>query len=151
MTNVNYCYHYSQGVENANVPLLHTDEDDFQVLDLLVCHADSLAKVLYCGRLRESNGHRVDSAHALQSMFGFVAQKSLEMICAGRKVYEVYQLSKLESLGKIRFILPVSQEKRVNKRGSFFHRGPPCSGAELGIFVISVMAIRGSITEILRQ
>ena len=91
MTNVNYCYHYSQGMENANVSLLHTDEDDFQVLHLLLCHADRLAKVLYCGRLRQSNGHQVNSTHTLQSMFCFVTQKSLEMICSGRKVYEVYQ------------------------------------------------------------
>ena len=84
-------YHNSQGMEDANVPLLHTDQDDFQVLHLLFRHPDSQAKVLYCGRLRQSNGHRVDSSHGLQSMFCFVAQKSLKMICSERKVYEVDQ------------------------------------------------------------
>ena len=82
---LNYCYHYSQGMENANVPLLHTDEDDFQVLHLLFCHPYRQAELLYCGRLRQSNGHQVDSSHGLQSMFCFVTQKSLEMICSGRK------------------------------------------------------------------
>ena len=85
--NVNYSYHYSEGMENANVSLLHTDEDDFQVLHLLLCHADRLAKVLYCWRLRESNGHQVNATHGLQSMFRFVTKESLEMICSGRKVY----------------------------------------------------------------
>ena len=89
--NVNYSYHYSEGMENANVSLLHTDEDNFQVLHLLLRHADRPAELLYCGRLRESNGHQVNPPHGLQSMFCFVTQESLEMICSGRKVYEVYQ------------------------------------------------------------
>ena len=79
-------YHYPQGMENANVSLLHTDEDDFQVLHLLLCHADRLAKVLYCGRLRQSNGHQVNATHGLQSMFRFVTKESLEMICSMLKI-----------------------------------------------------------------
>ena len=82
-------------MEDANVSLLHTNEDDFQVLHLLLRHADSLAELVDCRRLRESDGHQVNSSHGFQSMFSFVTQKPLEMVRSGRKVYEALSMFKI--------------------------------------------------------
>ena len=75
-------YHYPQGMENSNIPLLHTDENHFQVLDLVLCHPNGQAKVLYRGGLGQGDGHQVNSAHRLQPVFCLVTKESLQVVCS---------------------------------------------------------------------